>query len=122
MLKDEEVNHLRSLGDPVADKLLEFYDAVMNDPVEEFYASLRLTIKKISKDLMTIRGNEDGHFNELELNVINRDDKMFERIIMLFKEADKIGSAIVRTDKNADKSSTKQPVVASPTEKEVPLW
>lgn len=90
MLSTEELEYAKSIDEPAIVKLVEFYEAVSSDPTEEFYASLCLTIKKISADLMILRGNDHGQIDELDLNILNREDKVFERIILLFKEADRI--------------------------------
>ena len=104
MISEEQMAELKSMGDTLVDKLIEFYEATTGDPSDDFVSSLKLTLAKINEDLRKLRGNEFGQVDELELNVLNREDKVFERIMSLFKESDRILAAIKPKGGNAAKA------------------
>lgn len=109
MLNEEEIIEAEGISKKkeVVKKLLDFYNLSQSNPIERLRNEMKEMSTVIAEDFKIIRtegeiiSDEEGRKGESNLKVIgsNKNDKLFERIMIIFDKSDKIYNAISAGEK-----------------------
>lgn len=96
-MNQKQLEKLQELGKkhPEVKELLEEYNKFLTDPGYKLYTRLTALVDNLCADIDELQTNE----SRLKLLSGNKDDKLFERVMAIYKQSDDIFSALLKGKK-----------------------